>query len=128
MDTKQLRTLTSRWRDHAEMFRRFGDSGAATAFESCADELEAAVSVWGDEQFTLEQAEQESGYTADALGRLIREGRIPNAGKDGTPRIRRRDLPRKPGRRNGNRQYDGVDSMEQIVASVVNSSKGGHDG
>jgi hypothetical protein len=128
MKTTQIQKLTERWRSHGEMFQRFGEEGIATAFTTCADELEAAVAVWGDELFTLEEAERETGYTADALGRLIREGKIPNGGKTGSPRIRRKDLPRKPGRRSGKRQYGSVDSVEQIVASVVNLAKGGHDG
>ena len=128
MKKTQIQTLTTRWRSHADMFQRFGEEGIATAFSTCADELEAAVTVWGNELFTLEEAERESGYSADSLGRLIREGKIPNGGKTGSPRIRRRDLPRKPGRRNGRCRTDGLDSVEQIVASVVDSSKGGHDG
>ena len=127
MKQRHFQKLTERWRSHGEMFQRFGEDGIATAFTTCADELEAAVAVWGDELFTLEEAERETGYTADALGRLIREGKIPNGGKTGSPRIRRRDLPRKPGRQNGRCRSDGLD-LEQIVASVVNSSKGGHDG
>ena len=128
MDARQLRTLTSRWRSHAEMFRRFDDIGAAEAFELCANELEAANNAWQDVTLTLDEGASESGYSTDGLGRMIREEKLDNAGVPGAPRILRRDLPRKPGRGNGNRQYDGVDSMEQIVASVVDSSKGGHDG
>jgi len=128
MNDTQIKRLMERWRSHGEMFQRFGEEGISTAFSTCADELEAAVAVWGDELFTLEQAERESGYSADSLGRLIREGRIPNGGQTGSPRIRRRDLPRKPGRRNGRCRTDGLDSMEQIVASVVDSEKGVHDG
>ena len=128
MKITQIQRLTERWRNHREMFQRFGEEGVARAFSTCADELEAAVAVWGDELFTLEEAEQETGYTADSLGRLIRDGKIPNGGKDGSPRICRRDLPRKPGRRNGHCRTDGLDSVKQIVASVVDSSKGGHDG
>jgi len=122
------KNLTKKWREHAKTFQLFDEQGTATAFSTCADELEAAVSGMGDEQFTLEEAEQASGYTTDSLGRLIREGRIPNAGKSGTPRISRRNLPRKPGLRTRNRQAYGVDSVEQIVASVVDSNKGGLDG
>ncbi len=122
------KNLTKKWRGHANTFQRFNEQGIATAFSTCADELEAAVSVRGDELLTLEEAEQKSGYTADSLGRLIRQGKIPNAGKTGTPKISRRNLPRKPGLRNGNRQAYGVDLVEQIVASVVDSQKGGLDG
>ncbi len=34
-------------------------------------------------------------YSADHLGRLVREGKLPNAGREGAPRIRLQDLPRK---------------------------------
>lgn len=48
------------------------------------------------EALTLKQAAERSGYSANHLGRLIRDGRIPNAGQPNAPRIRRGDLPRKP--------------------------------
>ena len=35
----------------------------------------------------------ESCYSAAHLGRLVREGKVPNAGRPGTPRIARGDLP-----------------------------------
>jgi hypothetical protein len=44
----------------------------------------------------LTEAARECGYSPDALGRMIRSGRIPNHGHPGAPRIRRSDLPRKP--------------------------------
>ena len=44
---------------------------------------------------TLAQAAVASGYSADHLGREVREGRIPNAGRPHAPRIRRANLPRK---------------------------------
>jgi len=64
--------------------------------ESCdamLAELGAAL-----EALSLPQAASESGYSADHLAREVRVGRIPNAGRRGAPRIRRGDLPRKPGR------------------------------
>ena len=41
------------------------------------------------------EAARRSGYSADHLGRLVRNGKIPNSGRPGTPSIARRDLPRK---------------------------------
>jgi hypothetical protein len=45
----------------------------------------------------LTQAARECGYSPDALGRMVRAGRIPNLGRPGAPKVRRSDLPRKPG-------------------------------
>ena len=36
-----------------------------------------------------------SGYSPDSLGRMVREGTIPNSGKPESPKIRLKDLPRK---------------------------------
>jgi hypothetical protein len=47
----------------------------------------------------MEEAARESGYSAEHLGRLIRTGRIPNAGRRSAPRVRRGDLPAKPAHR-----------------------------
>ena len=41
------------------------------------------------------EAARRSGYSADHLGRLVRDGKIPNAGRPGAPSIARRGLPRK---------------------------------
>ncbi len=46
---------------------------------------------------TLSQAARESGYGADHIARLVRQGKIRNAGRPHAPRIRRADLPRKAG-------------------------------
>ncbi|MFL5516646.1 MAG: hypothetical protein ACJ8DJ_10845, partial [Gemmatimonadales bacterium] len=35
-------------------------------------------------------------YSVDHLARLIREGRLPNAGRHGSPRVRAADLPLRP--------------------------------
>ena len=49
-----------------------------------------------DELLTLAQAARESGYSADHLRLLTRQSRLPNAGRRRAPRLRRRDIPRKP--------------------------------
>ena len=43
--------------------------------------LEEALAAENDEVLTLQRAAAESGYSADHLGRLVREGKIPNAGR-----------------------------------------------
>ena len=107
------------------MFRRFDDIGAAEAFELCANELEAANNAWQDVTLTLDEGASESGYSTDGLGRMIREGTIDNAGMPGAPRILRRDLPRKPGRKC---RRESLDSKEQIAAAVADSGKGERNG
>lgn len=48
-----------------------------------------------DDLLTLEAASAVSGYSADHLSRLLRQGKIPNAGRKHSPRIKRSSLPRK---------------------------------
>lgn len=59
----------------------------------------------------LQEAARESGYSPDHLGRLIRTGRLPNAGKRNAPKIRRADLPRRPEVAAREAQDNGVVSM-----------------
>ena len=42
---------------------------------------------------TLEEASARSGYSAEHLARLVRQGVIPNAGRKGAPRVRAADVP-----------------------------------
>ncbi len=91
-----LLTLRSRWRQKARLFREHGHEATALAYEACSNELEAALNDDTDELLNLQEAAQESGYSADHLGRLVREGKIPNAGRRNAPRVRKRDLPRRP--------------------------------
>jgi hypothetical protein len=90
-----VRGLVRTWRERADQLRPYA-TAAAAAFESAAAELEAAVAEEEATALSLEEAAEESGYSPDHLGRLVREGRIPNAGKKNAPRILRRSLPRKP--------------------------------
>ncbi len=76
-----------------------GLSQPAAQMEAMADELEARISEWLEERLTLDQAAQESGYTYNHLQTCVAEGKLPNAGQPGEPRVRRRDLPVKGGHR-----------------------------
>lgn len=82
-----------------ELRERFGDDARARAIEWAAEQFERAVANGADERLTLAQVSARSGYSQDHLARLIREGRLPNAGRRGSPRIRAGDLPVRPASR-----------------------------
>ena len=83
------------WRTQAKALRRYGGDTPAVALESCAAELEATLRERDETTLSLTEAARESGYSADHLGRLVRDGKIPNTGRPGAPRIARSHLPRK---------------------------------
>jgi hypothetical protein len=90
-----LAELPDDWRALAAQQRRLGADAQARILDFCADELAAALTRAGDEVLSLARAAQESGYTADHLSRMVRQGKIPNSGRKAKPLIRRKDLPLK---------------------------------
>jgi hypothetical protein len=83
----------------------------------------------GSEFLSLTDAARLSGYSPDHLGRLIRQGIIPNAGRIHAPAIRRSDVPLKPGTRgDGQRASKLVQSKAQIARAVVQSFREANDG
>ncbi len=78
---------------------RWGDDRGAAILSQCATQLDLAAREYEGEELTIPQAAEESGYSRDHLRSLVASGEIPNAGRKGSPRIRRRDLPVKPGAR-----------------------------
>ncbi len=89
--------LPEEWRDRSRLFREHEETSVALAYEKCADALEKALREGADAPLTLTEASDLSGYSTDHLGRLVREGRIANAGRPGAPRIARGDLPVRAG-------------------------------
>ena len=83
------------WRKQAKALRRYGGETPAIVLDRCAADLEATLQELDETTLSLVEAARESGYSADHLGRLVRDGKIPNAGRSGAPRIARRHLPRK---------------------------------
>ena len=83
------------WRKQAKTLRRYGGETPAVVLDRCAADLEATLQELDETTLSLVEAARESGYSADHLGRLVRDGKIPNAGRPGAPRIARRHLPRK---------------------------------
>ena len=92
----RISELSDEWRALAEQQRRLGAEPQARTLEYCADALWSVLRANDDELLSLQQAADESGYTVDHLGRLIRERKVPNAGRKARPLIRRSDLPAKP--------------------------------
>lgn len=87
----------AKWTSEMEALRR--RSAMVNGADFCAEvlgDVRAVLDAGQSELLTLTVAAARSGYSAEHLGRLIREGAIPNAGRLNAPRIRVRDLPRKP--------------------------------
>jgi hypothetical protein len=93
---QEFTALHRRWREKAALFREHGHEATARTYEVCSEELEAALRRGEDDRLDLQEAARESGYSPDHLGRLIRTGTLPNAGRRNAPKILRRDLPRRP--------------------------------
>ena len=96
--TPRDREIIDRWAQRRDEWSRLHVTvdGAALADEVLAD-LNAITSEHGNVPLNLIEAAGESGYSVGHLGREIKAGRIPNAGRDNAPKILRRNLPRKPG-------------------------------
>ena len=89
----ELRAKATEFRDV------FGDEGRAHALEWAARMVEQALRSESDELLTLPEASEISGYHPDSLGRMVRDGQIPDLRPRGSKsmiRIRRGDLPVKP--------------------------------
>ena len=111
-------SLAERWRTEAALLRRRGANAQAAVMDSCAAELEEEARTYSLEALTVGQAANESGYSYGALQKMVSEGTIPNVGRKGAPRIRRGDLPKKPGS-----SYESSKS-EPDLAELVLAGKG----
>ena len=105
-----LAALAVRWRDEAETFRAYGASTLASACDKHAEELEAAMDAAHLEALTLDEAAELGGYSYSHLQHLVADGEIRNVGSKGSPRIRRCDVPRKPGH-----GQDGATSKAELM-------------
>ena len=81
------------WRARAESSEKHKNHQTATVYRIVSDELEAALQREQEELLNLTQAAKVSGYSDDHLGRLVKDGIIPNAGRPGAPLIRRGNVP-----------------------------------
>lgn len=122
-----LEKLCGFWRLEAERLRPF-NAGAAIAFETCARQIEETLRDSESELLTLSQAADFSGFSADHLGRLIRQGKITNFGRQNAPRVRCADLPRKAKASSCLTDSPGsVTSFSQVARAVLHRHTGGGD-
>jgi len=89
--------LLNEWRSRAAFFQDHNLNDIASLIQKLAQELEDALDAEADQVFTLTEAAEVSAVSREHLGRLIREGRIPNAGRKGAPRILGQHIPRNVG-------------------------------
>ena len=125
-----VESLPATWRRQATALRRYGAETPAVVLDRCADDLEVTLRERDETTLTLTDAARESGYTREHLGRLVRDGKIPNAGRPGAPRIARRHLPRKRqdpespfgsqlARERDRRQVSGREIVRSIIAKGI---------
>ncbi|HET7462547.1 MAG TPA: hypothetical protein VFJ82_14935 [Longimicrobium sp.] len=96
MAETELKALVTAWRKEAGQLReRYGLGSLAQVCEAHANELAAAISRYQMEQLTLKDASALSGYSTSHLRALIADGTLTNAGRKGSPRLLRGELPRK---------------------------------
>jgi len=113
----ELRADASRLR----MLTGDAESPLAKAYDAIADRVERRLHTYLMHPLPLSAAAAESGYSAAHLGDLIRDGKLPNAGRPNSPRILRRDLPYKPG-------FRGADAAATVtsvsaVASLIDIAR-----
>lgn len=129
MNVQPLLRPAERFRADAETLRRRGAESLAKALESAAEDVEQTVMRWLREPLSVNEASAESGYSAEYLRRLVRDGKLPNAGTKGAIRIRRIDLPSKYGSSSDGSEGDArIGSRTQMARSVVESERGDDDG
>ena len=110
-----LRELASRWEQEAELLDGYGATEASAAARRHAHELTEAIRTAEDQELTLAEAAHESGYSRRRIRELVASGAIPNLGRKGAPRIRRRDLPMK-GSRTSAEGFDASAHAAEVLA------------
>jgi hypothetical protein len=104
----------------------WGELGIRVDGKSIAQQVIADLREMGDAYdmvaLSLKGAAEESGYSAGHLGREVKAGRIPNAGRENAPKILRRDLPKKPSVLRIEAMDTTVD-RKRIALAVANSDR-----
>ncbi len=93
-----FRDRAEAWRAEALLFEQHQCMEVASTLRRAAEELEQDIQGWEGELLTVQQAVAESGYSAEHLRRLVREGKLRehlDSGGKSHIRVWRRDLPKK---------------------------------
>ena len=127
--TRTLAALRERWltrRDELRRLHAFVDG--AVLCDELLIELDGLAQETASEPLSLKRAALESGYSVDHLGRLVREGRLRNAGRPHSPRICRGDLPAKARHAVASRQEQPYDPDADARSLVSRLRHGGDNG
>ena len=113
-----IREFVAALRAREQLLRDHGAGEAAATCTQIAMELEQGFRHWWLAELPVSEAEAESGYSPERLRELVREGRLPDqrsSGASGEIRVRRADLPRRPG------PPAPSEAVEQLATRLVDS-------
>lgn len=120
--------FTTRWRARRDELARLGAyvEGAKLCDEVLAD-FEAVTAAEDDAVLSLQQAARLSGYCADHLRKLVRQGKLRATRRGRSLFFRAGDLPKKPAVVDAQplRAYDPVADARRVA---TRTSLGGSDG
>ena len=94
-----VQAFVAELRERATLLEEHGATEAGATCRQVAAQLIEAFDRWWSRELTVAEASEESGYSADRLRELVREGRLPDQrppDNRGEIRLRRSDLPRRP--------------------------------
>ncbi len=94
MNRQQFQSKWETLRD--EWSRRGFSAPVGPILDELLADFQSVARDEGTELLNLTQAALRCGFSPDSLGRMLRDGRLTNWGRKGSPRVRAADLPRKP--------------------------------
>ena len=126
-----LAELRARWEERRDEYARLDVRvHGAKLVDQLLGELQQLGANRDDDLLGLTHAATACDYSADHLGRLVRDGTLTNYGRPRAPRVRRGDLPRKTDHASTDRDDPacaegtaGVRSPSQIARSLVTDNR-----
>lgn len=113
-----LATVIATWQaEAAQLDERYGQAALSRLTLKHVEDIQRALDAIITATVSLAEASTASGYSADHLGRLIRESKVTNYGTKARPRVKLNELPRKISLR----QHGTTPSLSrtQIVAAIA---------